>query len=56
MAKKTYQGFTPLTPVDIAELIYFVITRPAHVNIADSLILPTAQPCAAIVHKTKKEF
>jgi 3-hydroxy acid dehydrogenase / malonic semialdehyde reductase len=51
MAKRTYQGFTPLTPYDIAELIYFVISRPAHVNIADTLILPLAQPCATIVIK-----
>jgi len=49
MAKKTYQGFTPLTPYDIADLIYFIISRPLHVNIADALILPLAQPCATTV-------
>ncbi|OFZ22205.1 MAG: NAD(P)-dependent oxidoreductase [Bdellovibrionales bacterium RIFOXYA1_FULL_36_14] len=49
MAKKTYQGFTPLSPYDIADLIYFIISRPLHVNIADSLILPLAQPCATTV-------
>ena len=49
MAKKTYQGFTPLTPYDIADLIYFIVSRPIHVNIADSLILPLAQPCATTV-------
>ncbi|OFZ25864.1 MAG: NAD(P)-dependent oxidoreductase [Bdellovibrionales bacterium RIFOXYB1_FULL_37_110] len=49
LAKKTYQGFTPLTPFDIADLIYFIISRPVHVNLADCLILPLAQPCATTV-------
>src|SRR5690606_29387700 len=30
-AKKVYQGFTPLTPEDVAEIIYFAISRPPHV-------------------------
>jgi NADP-dependent 3-hydroxy acid dehydrogenase YdfG len=42
-AKGVYKGFTPLSPDDIAETIWFMITRPAHVNIADLLIMPTAQ-------------
>ncbi|WP_299455748.1 SDR family NAD(P)-dependent oxidoreductase [uncultured Microscilla sp.] len=50
-AKKTYQGYQPLTATDIAETILFMVTRPAHVNIADLLILPTAQASATIVNK-----
>jgi 3-hydroxy acid dehydrogenase / malonic semialdehyde reductase len=42
-ADAVYKGFKPLTPEDIAETIYFVITRPPHVNIDDILIMPTAQ-------------
>ena len=42
-AKQTYQGFDPLTPEDIAETIFWVASRPPHVNINDILIMPTAQ-------------
>jgi NADP-dependent 3-hydroxy acid dehydrogenase YdfG len=50
-AEKVYQGFDPLQAEDIAETIHFILTRPAHVNIADLLILPTAQASATIVKK-----
>ena len=50
-AGKVYQGYQPLTPEDIAEIIYFVITRPAHVNIADLVVMPTAQASSTIVKK-----
>ena len=50
-ASKVYQGYKPLTPEDIAEIIYFVITRPAHVNIADLVVMPTAQASSTIVKK-----
>ncbi len=42
-AKQVYNGFTPLNAGDIAETILFILTRPAHVNIDDILIMPTAQ-------------
>ena len=42
-ADKVYEGFDPLLAEDIAEAIYFIINRPAHVNINDILIMPTAQ-------------
>ncbi len=50
-AEKVYQNYTPLTAEDIAELIYFVVSRPAHVNIADVLILPADQAKSAMVNK-----
>ena len=50
-ADKVYQNYTPLTAQDIAELIYFVVSRPAHVNIADVLILPADQAKSAMVNK-----
>lgn len=52
-AKKVYEGFEPLKPEDIADIIRFVITRPYHVNIADLLVLPTAQASSTIVSKNK---
>ncbi len=42
-ADNVYKGYTPLFAEDIANAIVFAVTRPAHVNIADVLIMPTAQ-------------
>ena len=42
-AKKVYDGFEPLHPQDIAETIWFAVSRPTHVNINDMIVLPTAQ-------------
>ncbi|MGB7785838.1 MAG: SDR family NAD(P)-dependent oxidoreductase [Salinimicrobium sp.] len=50
-AKSVYQGYEPLKPQDIADVIRFMVTRPAHVNIADLLILPTDQASSTILHK-----
>lgn len=51
-AEKVYDGFQPLKPEDIADIIHFVITRPHHVNIADLVVMPTAQANSTIVKKT----
>lgn len=51
MADKVYRGFQPLKPEDIADIIYFVISRPYHVNIADLVVMPTAQASSTIVNK-----
>ncbi|NJW54365.1 SDR family NAD(P)-dependent oxidoreductase, partial [Salinimicrobium oceani] len=50
-ASSVYKGYEPLKPEDIADLVVFMVTRPAHVNIADLLVLPTAQANSTIVHK-----
>ncbi|HCA82260.1 MAG TPA: NAD(P)-dependent oxidoreductase [Flavobacteriales bacterium] len=42
-AKQVYQGFEPLRPEDIAEVVYFAATRPAHVCLNDVILTPTAQ-------------
>lgn len=51
-AAKVYQGYKPLTAADVADVIYFMATRPAHVNISDLVLLPTAQASATIVKKS----
>lgn len=51
VADATYNGFTPLFANDIAEVVYFVASRPAHVNINDILVMPSAQATATIVRK-----
>jgi 3-hydroxy acid dehydrogenase/malonic semialdehyde reductase len=45
-ADKLYEGFDPLVADDIADLIYYVVSRPAHINIADAVIFPSAQTSA----------
>ena len=50
-ARSVYQGYQPLKPEDIADIIRFMVTRPSHVNIADLMVLPTAQANSTIVHK-----
>lgn len=50
-AAAVYQGYQPLTADDIADLIAFIVTRPAHVNLAEVLILPAAQASATVMNK-----
>lgn len=50
-AEKVYQGFKPLQAQDVAEIIYFVISRPAHVNIADLLVMSVDQASSTVVSK-----
>jgi 3-hydroxy acid dehydrogenase / malonic semialdehyde reductase len=51
-AESVYHGFQPLVAEDIADLLLFMVTRPAHVNLADILVLPTAQASAMVIHKS----
>jgi len=51
-AKKVYDGFMPLAAKDVAETIWFVLSRPAHVNIDDILVMPTAQGSARDVFRS----
>lgn len=50
-AEQVYQGLTPLTPADVADVVAFCITRPAHVNVSEVLVLPTDQSGATLVHR-----
>jgi NADP-dependent 3-hydroxy acid dehydrogenase YdfG len=50
-AKKVYEGFEPLLAMDIAETIWFAVSRPAHVNINELTIMPTAQATAANIFR-----
>lgn len=50
-ASNVYKGFEPLQPEDIADIIVFVTTRPYHVNIADLMVMSTAQASSTIVNR-----
>lgn len=53
-AKSVYQGMRPLTGEDIAELVAFIVARPAHVQIAEMIVFPTDQAAATMVHRKSK--
>ncbi|MDP4587744.1 MAG: SDR family oxidoreductase [Flavobacteriales bacterium] len=42
-AKAVYQGFDALQAEDIAETVWFVVSRPDHVCLNDIIIMPKAQ-------------
>jgi 3-hydroxy acid dehydrogenase/malonic semialdehyde reductase len=50
-AKKTYQGYTPLSAVDIADITYFAATRPPHVVLNDINVTPLAQANTSYIFK-----
>jgi serine 3-dehydrogenase len=50
-AKKVYQGVTPLTPDDVADVIFFCATRSPHVNINEVILMPTDQASATLLNR-----
>ena len=52
-AGAVYEGLTPLTGDDVAEVVVFAATRPDHVDIADVLVLPVCQAGANHVHRKR---
>lgn len=51
-AQNVYKGFSPLQAEDIADIIHFVVSRPYHINIADLIVMPTAQASSGIVNRS----
>jgi serine 3-dehydrogenase len=50
-AAKTYEGLKPLAPEDVAEVVLFCATRPAHVNIGEIVFTPVDQASTTLVHR-----
>ena len=48
-AAKVYEGFEPLRPEDVADIIVFMVTRPPHVTIAEVLVLAGALGAATTI-------
>jgi 3-hydroxy acid dehydrogenase / malonic semialdehyde reductase len=42
-ASAVYEGMTALTPADVADVILYAVTRPAHVNVGEVVLWPTDQ-------------
>ncbi len=51
-AADVYQGMKPLSGADVADVIFYTISLPEHVNIPDLTLFPTAQASATIVHRS----
>jgi hypothetical protein len=50
-AETVYAGLDPLTGADIADTVLWVVSRPAHVQVAEVVVLAGAQASATIVHR-----
>ncbi len=48
-ARQVYKDCQPLTATDIAEIIYWVVNQPEHVNINRVEVMPTCQTWSSIV-------
>ena len=50
-----YAGIRPLSGDDVAETVYFAASAPAHVQIAEVLLMPTNQATGTISYRKRKE-
>ncbi len=50
-AEKVYEGVKPLTGSDIAEVVFYAASAPAHVQIAEVLVLATHQANGSVLHR-----
>lgn len=53
-AARVYQGYTPLSPEDVADAVLYVATRPPHVNIDEVILKPTDQASATMVNRRQE--
>jgi NADP-dependent 3-hydroxy acid dehydrogenase YdfG len=52
---KIYEDFQPLTAADVADTIYYVASRPAHVNVEDVVMWSTQQASATIIDRSGRK-
>ena len=50
-ADAVYEGLTPLSADDVADTVLWVAQRPPHVQVADVVLLASAQAGATRVHR-----
>lgn len=50
-ANKVYEGYTPLSPDDVADTVFYIVNTPPHVNILNVVIQPTAQRSVFVIDK-----
>lgn len=54
-ADQVYTGYESLVADDIADAVYYAVSQPAHVDIQDMLVMPTAQASGNMFHKKEKK-
>ncbi len=54
-AAKVYQGMQPLTGDDIADAVLYCASRPPHIQIAELVIMPTAQRSSTMVARERND-
>lgn len=50
-AMKVYEGLTPLTAADVADAIFWSLSRPGRVNVQEMVLYPTDQASPTHVHR-----
>lgn len=53
---KIYSDFNPLTARDVAETIYFIASRPPHVNIQDIFMMGTQQAANLMIDRSGRKY
>lgn len=53
-ADAVYKGIRPLTGEDIADVVYYAASAPAHVQIAEVLVMPTYQATGTVCHRQEQ--
>lgn len=53
---KIYNDFNPLKSSDVAETIYFISSRPPHVNIQDILVMGTQQAGSTFIDRSGRKY
>ena len=52
-AEKIYEGYTPLSAADIADIIFYCASQPPHVCINELIVSPLAQANSFYMHKSQ---
>ena len=52
-ADAVYDGIQPLNGDDIADVVYYAASAPAHIQIAEVLVMPTYQATGTVCHRAK---
>lgn len=52
-ADAVYEGIRSLTGDDIADVVYYAASAPAHIQIAEVLVMPTYQATGTVCHRKK---
>ena len=53
-ADAVYKGIRPLTGDDIADVVYYAASAPAHVQIAEVLVMPSYQATGTVCHRQEQ--